>query len=288
MAGAMKILETFRDAVQGLDRIIPSDTKVNIIRSLMNVGFDYLDVGSFVSSRVIPQFSDMEYVMERIGTVPESSRLFALVANAEGAERACSFKQIDAVGFPFSVSETFLRRNINAGFAKAWSSLENVAEECGSAGKEFIVYLAMAFGNPYGDITTLEDCMEWTERLFKMGIRHVYLSDITGVANPEQVASYYKELGKSFPGIEFGLHLHVKQGEGTPLIKAAFDNGCSWFDGVISGLGGCPMTGYEMLQNLPTGVLIDFATENGLDINVDIPGFREAQAKVLMDLAPFS
>lgn len=287
MEGSIKILETFRDAIQGLDHRIPSDTKVEIIRSLMEVGFDYLDVGSFVSSRIIPQFSDMDYVLDHIGESPGVTNLFALVANLEGAKQACSKQIIDMVGFPFSTSETFLYKNINAGFTRTWVTIENIAEECEREHKTLMVYLAMAFGNPYGDPVNIETCLEFTSRLYKMGIKHVHLSDIIGVAKPPMVAKYYRELTAAFPDIEFGIHLHIRDGMWQQNITEAWRNGCRIFDGVISGLGGCPLSGYEMLQNLPSADLLEFARKNKIQVNVNPAVFQKARSLAVTQLSPY-
>lgn len=281
MAGTIKILETFRDAIQGLEMIVPTHTKVEIINSLLMVGFDYLDVGSFVSSRLIPQFHDMDKVMENIGQGQSNTKLFALVANEQGAKRASLVESLDVVGFPFSTSETFLKRNINADFTSAWKSVNEIQNECIRTGKEFMVYLAMAFGNPYNDPVGADICLAWAEKFHSLGIKNIHLSDIIGVATPPQIGKYYELLSRNLTDVEFGIHLHIHEEDWYPKVYAAYHNGCQIFDGVISGLGGCPMTGYEMLSNLPSSHLIDFARINNIHIQPDKEEFEFSKKTTL-------
>jgi hydroxymethylglutaryl-CoA lyase len=287
MAEKLKILETFRDAIQGLEAVIPADQKVKIIRSLYKAGFDFLDIGSFVSPRLIPQFRDMERVLDMVGEPPSQTRTFVLAGNLEGAKRACSFRTVDVVGFPFSTSETFLKKNINANFKRSWSRLEQIREECDRSGKTLMVYLAMAFGNPYGDPVSEEICLEWSEKLHTLGINNIHLSDIIGTSTPEQISQYYRSLSAALPGVEFGIHLHISKADWYDKIHAAFSNGCRVFDGVISGLGGCPMTGYEMLENLPTANLLEFADRNMVATQIDREEFAQARIQSLETLSGF-
>ncbi len=287
MAENIKILETFRDAIQGLEAFVPTADKLRIIRSLYQVGFDFLDIGSFVSPRIIPQFKDMEKVMDRVGEPPDNTRVFVLAGNLEGAKKACSFRNVDVVGFPFSTSETFLKRNINTNLQGAWVQLEQIREECDRAGKTLMVYLAMAFGNPYGEPVSGEICLEWAEKLSSIGINNIHLSDIIGVSTPEQIAHYYHILNDTLPGMEYGFHLHIAGTGWQDKIQAAFSNGCRIFDGVISGLGGCPMAGYEMLGNLPTTNLLEFADQNKIPTQINRKKFLEAQIRNIEILSRF-
>lgn len=284
----MKILETFRDAVQGLEKIIPTATKVEVIRSLLEVKFDYLDIGSFVSPAIIPQFADMDRVLEALGTPSGPTKVFVLVANPGGAKRACRYNSIDVIGFPFSTSPTFLKKNINADVDAAWAAMEKVQEECVQNKKSLMVYLAMAFGNPYKDPVNVDICLEWSAKLLQLGVRNIHLSDIIGVAEPGQIADYYNALVREFPEVEFGIHLHTDGSGWHSKIKAAYDSGCTVFDGVISGLGGCPMTGYEMLGNLPTHHLVDFAVKSKIDLQVDQENFLKAREHSINKIFPFS
>ena len=277
MGNKVKILETFRDGIQGLDTFIPTDVKVRVIRSLFNVGFDFIDIGSFVSPRFVPQFRDMEEVLEKVGPPPPGSSVFVLAASPSGASKACSMAGVDVIGFPFSTSESFLKKNIHADFSKARDVMRIIRDVTERAGKKMIVYLAMAFGNPYGDPVNGEIVLEWAAWLHEQGIRNIHLSDIIGVATPDQVGSYYHAIHEAFPEMELGIHLHVRGPAPDGNLLAAFNNGCTIFDGVISGLGGCPMTGYELLGNLPTRSILEFADRNNLHIGIDMEKFTAAE-----------
>ena len=279
MAKKIKILETFRDAIQGMAETIPTDTKIDIINSLLEVGFDYLDIGSYVSAKLIPQFADMDEVIEKINEPHKNTKLFALVANEKGASMASRVTRLDVLGYPFSTSETFLKKNINSNFDKSWRSVNKIQNTCVKTGKDLMVYLAMAFGNPYNDPVSIDICVKWTEKFVSLGVKNIHLSDIIGVATPIQIEEYYEILIHEFPEIEFGIHLHISEGDWYPKIQSAFNQGCHIFDGVISGLGGCPMTGYELLKNLPTSNLLEFAQKNNILTSVDSLLFEKSKLK---------
>ncbi len=281
MSAEIKILETFRDAVQGLDHFIPTEKKIISINELLKVGFDILDVGSFVSPGIIPQFSDMDVVMRQIDTSGTTSELFVLVANKKGAEKAKEFDSINYFGFPFSTSETFLRKNINRDFESVWSDINEIQEICLKHNKTLIVYEAMAFGNPYGDPVNVEICLQWAEKFSDIGVGIIHLSDIIGVATPAQIAEYYQQLTVNYPTIEFGIHLHDDGKNWQEKVERAFQNNCKFFDGVISGLGGCPMTGYELLSNLQTSELLDFAQKMSIKTNINHEIFWSVREKIL-------
>ena len=269
MNPTIKILETPRDAMQGLHIIVPTDKKVELINSLLQVGFDIIDIGSIVSEKAVPQMKDTPEVLDRIITEGSLSKVFVLAVNAIGAEKVAVHPKVSYVGFPFSPSPTFLKKNINSDFDKAWKTINEIQNSCIKWKKNFLVYFSMAFGNPYGDPENVEIIYEWTEKLFQIGIRNISLSDITGVANPEKIETIFHFLTNQYPEIEFGLHLHTKGDDTVHKLNAAFNNGCQLFEGVINGLGGCPMTGYELLGNLPTGSIIDWALSQDLNLNVD-------------------
>lgn len=269
MAGKLKILETFRDAVQGLDYFIPTNKKLELLNELLSVGFDIVDIGSFVSPKVIPQFSDMEEVLNNLEPTGSLSKLFVLTANIKGAQKALPYEQIEYLGFPFSTSETFLRKNIKQNFNESWQTINDIQNLCQKSGKKLIVYLAMAFGNPYNDPVNVDICLDWTSKLASIGVDFIYLSDIIGVSTPAQIGSYYINLTSTFKDISFGFHLHTDGINWYEKIDSAFQNNCSYFDGVISGLGGCPMTGYEMLSNLASSKILSYASKNQLDLNID-------------------
>lgn len=274
----VKILETPRDAMQGLHRMIPTVQKIELINALVQVGFDILDIGSFVSAKAIPQMSDTEEVLQKINLDGSRSKLFVLVVNTKGALKASTFSQVSFIGFPFSPSLTFLKKNINSDFTKAWKTINEIQDICIKTNKQFIVYLSMAFGNPYGDPDGIEPILELTEKLQQISIKTVNLSDITGIATTEKIEIIYALLHRNFSQIEFGIHLHTRQDDWYNKIDAAYKNGCKIFDGVINGLGGCPMTGYELLGNLSTENILEWAKSNHINTLVDNQNFRKAQA----------
>lgn len=273
----MKILETPRDAMQGLVEIIPTSKKVELINALLKVGFDILDVGSFVSEKAVPQMADTQEVIHQIDITTTRSKLFVLVVNLHGADRATTIEKIDYLGFPFSTSETFLKKNINATIDHGWLLVDRIQEMCIQNNKDFMVYLSMAFGNPYGDPVNVEIIHKYVDRLSSMGLKYISLSDIVGNASPEMIEQTYSLLTEKYPHIEFGIHLHIKQNDWFEKIERAYQNGCKIFDGVINGFGGCPMTGYEMLGNLPTGNLLEFAHTNEIELDIDTVNFNDAQ-----------
>ena len=284
----MNILETPRDAMQGLTRFIPTDKKVKLINALLQVGFDIIDVGSFVSQKAIPQLKDTEEVINRIDLSNTKSKLFVLVANTKGGKQASLFEQVSYIGFPFSTSEKFLDKNIGSDFIRAEKTIDELQDLCLKTNKKLIVYLAMAFGNPYGDPSGKEIILNWVEKLNNKGINIISLSDIIGVATPKLIEDTYASLTKEFPDIAFGVHLHIKKDDWYDKIDAAFKSGCKIFDGVVSGIGGCPMTGYELVRNLPTGNILDYAQKNNVPLSIDKSSFITARQIALetMEHAP--
>ncbi len=273
----MKILETPRDALQGLPDFIPTDKKIESLNEILKVGFDIVDIGSFVSGKAIPQFRDMKEVIEGLDISESKSELFILAANRKGGEIASGFEQVDIIGFPFSTSPTFLKRNINSDFEKSERIIDQLQNIAVKTNKKLFIYLSMAFGNPYGDPDSPDLIYEWTEKLVSKGINTIGLSDITGVSTPAMIAEIYSTLTREFPETEFGIHLHIKGDDWYDKIDAAYNNGCTIFDGVINGLGGCPMTGYELLGNLPTGNLVEYANKNDIHLLVDTEQFEKAK-----------
>lgn len=269
MNPTVKILETPRDAMQGLHRIIPTDQKVELINTLLQVGFDIIDAGSIVSEKAVPQMKDTLEVLDRITIADSSTKLFVLVVNSKGAITASENSKISYLGFPFSSSPSFLKMNINSDFEKAWKTINEIQNVCIKTNKKFMVYFSMAFGNPYGDPENVEMIYEWTEKLYQIGIRMISLSDITGVASPEKIETIFHFLTLHYPDIEFGLHLHSSGDNPDHKLNAAYNNGCRLFEGVINGMGGCPMTGYELLGNLPTGKILEWASSENIPVNVN-------------------
>jgi len=265
----IKIIETVRDGFQGLKPFIPTTKKVEYINALLKIGFDAIDVGSFVSGKAIPQMADTADVIKGLTKADSISKLMVLVANKKGTEIAASFDEIDQIIYPFSISPTFLQKNLNTDFIKSEISMDEIIEICTKKNKEPIVYIAMAFGNPYGDAWNIDIIHEWVEKLIQKGVKTIPLSDITGESNPEKIKAVYSSLIPKYSHIEFGFHLHTKPDDWYEKVDAAYESGCSRFDSVLGGLGGCPMTGYELLSNLDTINLLSFLKSKEININLD-------------------
>ena len=265
--------------MQGLLRIIPTDKKVELINAILKVGFDIVDIGSFVSPKAVPQMSDTAEVLQQIDTAGSKSNLFVLAVNVKGAVAASKYTQISYIGFPFSTSPTFLKKNINSDLNKAWNTVNDIQDTCVKTNKKFLVYLSMAFGNPYNDPDDVELIFHWVEKFHKLGIKNISLSDITGVASVEKIEIIYTHLTNLFPTIEFGIHLHTNSNDWYDKIDTAYRNGCILFEGVINGLGGCPMTGYELLGNLASGNIMEWASRNKISFLADYDQYQVAFKK---------
>ncbi|MFC2110982.1 hydroxymethylglutaryl-CoA lyase [Bacteroidota bacterium] len=273
----IKIVETPRDGIQGIKEFIPTDLKIDYINSLLNVGFDTVEVGSFVSIESIPQLSDTEEVLNSLDLTDSKSKLMVLAANVKGAKTASSFENIDYILYPFSASESFLKRNINSNFDKSKKTIEEFQNISTKQNKELVVYITMGFGNPYGDKWHPEIICKWVEFLKNLEIGIIPLSDITGESTPEKITAVYSLLNKEFTDIEFGFHLHTDKKSWNEKVDAAYQNGCRRFDTVLGGMGGCPMTGYELLANLDTFDLLDYCTENNIETKLDKSKLEEAK-----------
>jgi hydroxymethylglutaryl-CoA lyase len=273
-----KIIETPRDAMQGITDFIPTEKKIAYINALLDVGFDTLDFGSFVSPRAIPQLRDTEEVLESLDLSKTNTKLLAIVPNLRGALRAENFEQIRYLGYPFSISNTFLQININSDIGNAFAETEKILNLCEKSGKELVLYISMAFGNPYGDLWSPEIVYEWTRKLHQIGIKIIALSDTTGVGNKKTIGESFKAVVNEFSDIEFGAHLHTTSENCKENIAAAFDNGCRRFDTAINGLGGCPMSKEKMIGNLKTRNLLGFLKEHNIDAGLDMRAFQNALA----------
>ena len=265
----VKIIETPRDGFQGLKQIIPTPDKIKYINALLKVGFDTIDIGSIVSPVSVPQMADTAELINEVDMSDSNSKLMVLVANMKGARQAANFEMIDELAFPFSISPTFLKKNINANFEKSEKLIQEILNLSLRKNKELMIYIAMGFGNPYGDDWSLDLVHEWVEKFVMMGINTIPISDITGESSPSQIAEVYGSLIRSYPEVEFGFHLHAKTDDYFEKIKAAYDAGCRRFDSVLGGIGGCPMTGYELVANLNTKDLIKFLDDENESLNID-------------------
>lgn len=273
----MKLIECPRDAMQGLEEFIPTAEKAAYINSLLKVGFDTLDFGSFVSPKSIPQMKDTAKVVELLDLSQSNTHLLAIVANARGAEEANNFEEIAYLGYPFSISETFQQRNTNASIDESLIRVEEIQDLCVANGKTMVVYISMAFGNPYGDVWSPEIAGQWCEKLHRdLGIEIIALADTIGVSNPGSISSMFKELIPAFPEVEFGAHLHTKPEAWQEKMAAAYLAGCRRFDGAIGGLGGCPMADDKLVGNMPTELMLGYIKDQKVDLGLDEKLLQEA------------
>lgn len=257
----MKIIECPRDAMQGLSEFIPTENKIRYINALLEVGFDTIDFGSFVSPAAIPQMRDTEEVLEKLLTERSRSKLLAIVANLKGVEQAVKHKKITYLGFPLSVSETFQQRNTNKSIAQSFEMLEKAQEICIKNDKTLVVYISMGFGNPYGEVFNAEIIAIFVKKLLTIGVKIVSLSDTVGAASPELITEILPPILREFPQIETGVHLHSEPETAKEKIDAAFRAGCRRFDAAIGGLGGCPMATDKLTGNISTEILVNFCQE---------------------------
>ena len=272
----VKIIECPRDAMQGIKTFIPTANKVTYIQSLLRVGFDTIDFGSFVSSKAIPQMQDTAEVLAQLDLSQTQSKLLAIIANTQGAEAACAFPEIQYLGFPFSISENFQMRNTHKTISQSLVSLQEILNLADAKNKQVVAYLSMGFGNPYGDPWNTEIVGEWTEKLATMGVKIVSLSDTIGSSTPEMISYLFSNLIPSYPAIEFGAHLHTTPDSWFDKIDAAYKAGCRRFDGAIQGFGGCPMATNHLTGNMPTEKLLSYFTAQKATTNLSPMSFESA------------
>lgn len=261
MKNAVKLIECPRDAMQGIKDFIPTEKKVQYIQSLLRVGFDTLDFGSFVSPKAIPQLIDTAEVLAQLDLSETKSKLLAIIANTRGAREASQHPEIDYLGYPFSISENFQMRNTHKTIAQSVITLSEILEIANKTNKEVVVYISMGFGNPYGDPWSVDIVGEWTERLSKMGVNILSLSDTIGSSNPDNINYLFSNLIPAYPSIEFGAHLHTTPTSWFEKVDAAYSAGCRRFDGAIQGFGGCPMAEDELTGNMPTEKMLSYFTQ---------------------------
>ena len=281
MNNRVKLIECPRDAMQGIRDFIPTQKKAAYIQALLRCGFDTIDFGSFVSPRAVPQMRDTAEVLESLDLGATESKLLAIVANVRGAEDAVAFEQIDYLGYPFSISENFQMRNTHKTIDESIEVLQEILELAARSGKEVVAYLSMGFGNPYGDPWDVEIVAGWTERLHKMGVRILSLSDTVGSSTPEVIDYLFSQLIPAYPGMEFGAHLHTRPQTWHEKVDAAYQAGCRRFDGAIQGHGGCPMAKDELIGNMPTEKLISYFNKVKADANIRAMSFESAYNEAL-------
>lgn len=270
----MKIIECPRDAMQGIDMYIPVDKKVNYLNQLLRVGFDTIDFGSFVSPKAIPQLRDTAEVLSKLELTTTTSKLLAIVANTRGAEDAVQHKEIDFLGFPFSISETFQQRNTNKSIPEALNTLNEIQELCVKHNKQLVAYISMGFGNPYNDRYDVDIVARFTDILVSIGIAVISLADTIGVSNPDNITYLYTNLIKQYPDVEFGAHLHSNPATAREKIDAAYKAGCKRFDGAIKGYGGCPMADDDLVGNIATEQIISYFGKENVELGLNMDQFR--------------
>lgn len=272
----VKIIECPRDAMQGIKAFIPTEKKITYIQSLLRVGFDTIDFGSFVSPKAIPQMQDTAEVLAGLDLSQTKSKLLAIIANTRGAEQASLYKEIQYLGFPFSISENFQMRNTHKSIAESIITLNEILEIADKSNKEVVAYLSMGFGNPYGDPWNVEIVGDWTEKLSKMGVKILSLSDTIGSSTPEVIDYLFSNLIPKYPEIEFGAHLHTIPDKWFEKIESAYKAGCRRFDGAIQGFGGCPMAKDELTGNMPTEKMLSYFATQKVDTGTNILSFESA------------
>jgi hydroxymethylglutaryl-CoA lyase len=266
----IKLIECPRDAMQGWKNFIATTDKIRYLNSLLKVGFDTIDFGSFVSPKAIPQMADTAEVITKLELQNSSSKLLAIIANRRGAEDAVRFDQISYLGFPFSVSETFQQRNTNSSISESLIRVQEIQELCKKNNKELVVYISMGFGNPYGDPWSEEIVFDWVDKLVKLGIGIISLADTVGLATADQVYKITEYLIRNLPEKEIGVHLHSRPANWKEKIDAALKAGSFRFDGALKGIGGCPMADDELVGNMNTEFLIPYFQEKKL-----LPGINK-------------
>jgi hydroxymethylglutaryl-CoA lyase len=260
---SLKLIECPRDAMQGWKTFIPAAQKIEYINQLLKVGFDTIDFGSFVSEKAIPQMRDTKQVVQQLDKKNSISKLLAIIANTRGAKEAAEYENIDYLGFPFSISPTFQMRNTNSTIEESLERVKEIKILCDKNGKELVVYISMAFGNPYDDFYNENIVLDWVEKLIGEGIEIISLSDTVGLAAPFQVASLVGKVITKFPEIETGVHLHSTNKNWKEKVDAALENGCLRFDGALKGIGGCPMANDELVGNMNSEIMIPYFKELG-------------------------
>ncbi len=266
----IKLIECPRDAMQGWKHFIPAQKKIEYINALLEVGFDTIDFGSFVSAKAIPQMADTTEVLKGLKLEKSKSKLLAIIANVRGAEEAMQYEAIHYLGFPFSVSPTFQRRNTNSTIETSLERVEEIQQLCLKNKKQLVVYISMGFGNPYGDDYNEGIVMKWVDKMVKIGIGVVSMADTVGIATAEQVSSIMKTLIHKYPSTEIGVHLHSTVANWKQKVDAALDAGCYRFDGALKGIGGCPMANDELVGNMDTELMAPYFQQlkkiEGLDM----------------------
>ena len=265
----IKLIECPRDAMQGWSHFIPTAQKIKYINSLLKIGFDTIDFGSFVSAKAIPQLADTEEVLDSLDVDVNQTKLLAIVANERGAAQACGGDKITYLGFPFSVSPTFQQRNTNSSMEESFDRVKDIRELCGKKNKQLVIYISMGFGNIYGDDYSSDIVLHWVDEMVKIGIKTISIADTVGVATPQQVKLLLNSIIPLYPAVEIGVHLHSTPIDWQAKVNAALKAGCTRFDGALKGIGGCPMAGNELVGNMDTELMIPYFNDLNLLNNLN-------------------
>lgn len=265
MPEIVKLIECPRDAWQGLNGIIPADLKVNYLKALISAGFKYIDAVSFVSPKVVPQMADSEEVMKELDP-PDDVEIIGIVVNEKGAQRAIDTQAVSTLGFPYSISETFLRKNQNQSSENALEELEKIQKKADDAGLNMAVYISMAFGNPYGDPWSIGEVIDAVELLEAEDLHMISLADTVGMASPQDVSELVQAVRSEYDYLEIGVHLHSRPEQAAEKILAAYDAGCRRFDSAIGGLGGCPFAQDALVGNIPTEIVLEALSQRGAEL----------------------
>ncbi|MEQ8323121.1 MAG: hydroxymethylglutaryl-CoA lyase [Vicingaceae bacterium] len=271
---SVKLIECPRDAMQGIDAFIPTDSKIKYIQQLLSVGFDTVDMGSFVSPKAIPQLRDTALVLDKLDLTKTSSKLLTIIANLRGAKTSVEFDQITYLGFPFSISEEFQKRNTNASIEESLMRVDDIIDLCIQKKKELVIYISMAFGNPYREEWNADIAAHWVDVIAKRGVGIISLSDTIGSSTSQSIQYLLEQLIPAYPNIEFGAHLHTRPDDWREKVHAAYQSGCRRFDGAIRGFGGCPMASDDLVGNMPTENLIQYLMEVGQETGIDKAAFQ--------------
>lgn len=272
----LKIIECPRDAMQGIEHPIPTELKAQYINHLLKVGFDTLDFGSFVSPKAIPQLADTAEVLSKLDTENSPTKLSAIVANFRGAEDACKYPEIDYLGYPFSISETFQVKNTRKTIAESLDLVKQIQELCLSKNKELILYISMAFGNPFGDAWGSEVAEKWVEEMHTLDIKIINLSDTIGVAEPRVITDMFSTLLQRFPDIELGAHFHSHPSTRMEKLDAAWKAGCQRFDVALQGFGGCPYAEDDLVGNIASESLFSYCQSQGIELALNMDELSKA------------
>ena len=278
------LIECPRDAWQGLSRQIPTELKTRYLRALIGAGFKHIDAVSFVSPKAVPQMADSEQVLEQI-EVPDDVEIIGIVVNEKGADRAIATESVSILGFPCSISETFLRKNQNQTLDECYKVLESIKRRADESGLGTVAYISMAFGNPYGDLWNEEKVREALNKLVGLGVQSVSLADTVGMAGPDLISTVFEALRSQHPECDIGVHLHSAPGKAESKILAAYDAGCRRFDSAIGGLGGCPFAQDALVGNIPTERLFAALKQRGVELPISdaLPDVSSLSARIAAD-----